>query len=186
MPEIGDIAKGNEIGLKVKCGYVWHACQTCNKEYWVRLHHGEPRNLICHSCSGREQLRKLIKWGPDHPSWKGGRQRFPNGYFATVIYPDDFFYPMAMKSGRVLEHRLVMAKHLKRCLLPWEIVHHKGTKYPIDSKENRGDNRIENLDLLGCNGKHNKLVEKVLKRQAKLIKELQARIRQLEGKIGTN
>ena len=29
----------------------------------------------------------------------------------------------------------------------WEQVHHKGTKYPIGSKEDKADNRIENLEL---------------------------------------
>jgi len=41
-----------------------------------------------------------------------------------------------------------LAKHLGRCLHLWEIVHHKGTKYPPGTRENRADNRIENLQLV--------------------------------------
>jgi len=77
-----------------------------------------------------------------HPKWKGGRQVLPSGYVAILVQPDDFFAPMRDRHGYVLEHRLVVAKAIERCLLPWEIVHHKND-CPKD------DNRYpETLELI--------------------------------------
>ena len=174
MPKIGEIRAGREIGYTSRSRFIWQACELCSKERWVRCSKGEPRSLRCKSCTARESLKKIDSRGANNFNWKGGRQATGNGYVSLIVYPDDFFYPMANKYGRVLEHRLVMAKHLNRCLLPWEVVHHRNIL--------KHDNRIENLERLGGPGKHNKIVEKELKRQAKLIKELQARIRQLEGR----
>ena len=61
------------------------------------------------------------------------------GYVHIRLGPDDFLYPMVNSQGYVLEHRLVMAKHLGRCLQPWEVVHHKNG--------NRTVNRLDNLEL---------------------------------------
>lgn len=62
------------------------------------------------------------------------------GYVMTLISADqDAYRVMAQRQGYVMEHRLVMAKHLGRPLARHETVHH------INGR--RDDNRIENLQL---------------------------------------
>jgi len=81
--------------------------------------------------------------GKNNPRWKGGIYH-DKGY--VYIYTPQ--HPFAIYEKYVAEHRLVMEKHLKRFLLPTELVHH------INGI--RDDNRIENLQLLQGRGEHMK------------------------------
>ena len=189
MPELGEIRKGRELGYKNKTSnLIWHACENCGKGRWVKIIKGKPVNKRCHSCatSDPEWRKKIgeINKGNKSARWKGGRIKDTYGYIRIRVYPDDFFYPMAT-AGYVLEHRLVVAKALNRCLLSWEVVHHKGIKYPLGSLENRQDNRYpENLMLIRGNGRHNTRIDrefkKMLKKQNELIEEI--RLLKLENK----
>lgn len=141
MPEIGEIRKANELGHKGTARFIWAACINCGRDHWVRLttpwNAKKPKHLLCRSCVWQNQR------GAQNYNWKGGRKKMW-GYIQIWLSPDDFFYPMAT-NGYVLEHRLVMAKALGRCLQPWEIVHHKGIRY--SDIRNRSDNLDDNLEL---------------------------------------
>ena len=108
-------------------------CLGCGKEF-------EPsRNSVGKYCGQACYHSKREQDRDKNNRWKGGRTEM-RGYKLILLSPDDFFYPMARKDGYVLEHRLVMAKRLGRCLQPWELVHHRNGV--------RIDNRKENLSLV--------------------------------------
>ena len=173
MPTLGDIVKAREIGWRNSNRYIWHACVFCGKERWVQVRKGgQPSAVQCNSCARKGEPRVS---GSSHWNWKGGRSRRIDGYVKVLLYPDDAFYAMADPKGYVWEHRLVVARALGRCLESWEIVHHKGTKYPSASKENKSDNRYpENLELVGIDT-HNQItiLGKRVKKQARQIKQLE-------------
>lgn len=132
IPKIGEVRLSQEIGYGGRSlKYIWRSCLDCGRERWVHLVKGRasPR---CRGCASQHP-----------PHWKGGRIKV-RGYIRVLLQPKDPSYLMADKGGYVLEHRLVMARHLGRCLLPWELVHHKN--------HIKDDNHIENLQLVSRDG----------------------------------
>ncbi len=180
MPEIGEVKNAREIGKIGHQPYIFSSCADCGLLRWVRFKKGKAVSSKCRSCMAKGRNIR----GVESPNWKGGRI-ISSGYIYIRLQPDDFFYPMTLRSY-VAEHRLVVAKALNRCLLPWEIIHHKGKKYPSGSKENRSDNRYpENLQLLDDKKYHlvDSLVKTHIKKQTKQITELQARVTLLEAEL---
>jgi len=161
MPKIGEIRRAKDAFPNRHYCYaaslnkfIWAACVDCGKERWVAIKAGQPSSLHCQKCGcGSNQ-----HYGSSNTAWKGGRCITTEGYIRIKVSPNDFFYPMADGRGYVLEHRLIMAQHLGRCLHKWELVHHKGIKYLLGSIENKKDNRIENLMIIVTghkgNGRH--------------------------------
>ncbi|KKN74993.1 hypothetical protein LCGC14_0384950 [marine sediment metagenome] len=181
MPRFGETKYGREIGKAASANkFIWIACKVCGKGKWDRV---SQQRSKCADCARSENSRNYYKEhkGNKSPQWKGGRfKRAKDGYVFVYLQPDDFFYPMASTENYVLEHRLVVAQSLGRCLASWEIVHHKGTKYPTGSVENRSDNRIENLQLVSDDqNKQMKLMENKIAGQANQIRMLKADIKDL-------
>lgn len=134
---LGECKRGEELGYKTKGHFhIWAACVDCGKPRWTETRKKSEyvKYQRCQKCAVKRRR------GKNSPHWRGGRCKEGNGYIRVLLRPNDFFYPMASKKGYVLEHRLVMAQHLGRCLASWEWVHHKnGIK---------DDNKLENLELV--------------------------------------
>lgn len=150
-PTIGDTSYGDLIGKLVGRRFIWLDCPYCGKERWVAILNGKPQTQRCVQC----------RQG-------GSRHKTGDGYIMVFVPRHDFFRGMTTKAGYCLEHRLVMARHLKRCLLPWEIIHHRnGVK---------DDNRLQNLALLL--GQYQHVADTELKRY---VRRLEKRIEALEN-----
>jgi len=158
-PQIGDIRRAYEVGWKGNQKMLYHGCVDCGRPSWVTLKDvkkgGRPATLRCCSCSSRKQLSLVLQGAHYNYNWKGGRLLDSRGYVIVYITTDSPYFSMACArhrgvnsvTGYILEHRLIMAQELGRCLQANELVHHKnGIKT---------DNRPENLQLVVRDGHNN-------------------------------
>lgn len=112
------------------------ACVLCGKRRTLSVSTviaNEYHNL-CRVCSSKKYRR-----GTANSSWKRGYSINADGYKLITIYEEDPYFALAQHTGRVFEHRYIMAKHLSRLLTKKETVHHKDG--------NKLNNSIENLEL---------------------------------------
>src|SRR3990167_7409559 len=122
-----------QIASEIGCSYsaVVYASRLYKIVIPVRRTHRKSSKPVWNKGKHPEYMQ-----GSNHHNWHGGRQFTSAGYIYIWIPK----HPHANKQGYVLEHRLVMEKHIGRYLEPKEAVHHLNG--------NKKDNRIENLILM--------------------------------------
>jgi uncharacterized protein (DUF1330 family) len=104
--------------------------------YWLGKTRPSPSKMT------RIKMSKSHKGRPNFWKKTNGRFKTTEGYI--VVYSPD--HPFRNSKKYVLEHRLVMEKHLGRFLNKSEEVHHVNGI--------RNDNRIENLKLFSSKSDH--------------------------------
>jgi ribosomal protein S27E len=170
-PMLGEIRNSRQLGVMSGKSrrFIYLICNKCGKANWIaRERNTKVETYRCHQCCRLPDFTR--------------RHIITTGYVIVRLPKDDFYAPMMNRGKYIVEHRLVMARHIGRCLQPFELVHHKnGVK---------DDNRIENLELTGSIGEHSKDHTKGYKdgflkgfndgRDSR-IKQLTARIEELEG-----
>lgn len=122
----------------------WHAGESTVR---IARELGVARNTLSRRLKSiGVPVYKRVKRGEQAPGYKNGRHLTGAGYVRVLMQPDHPYAAMRIKTGGVLEHRLVMAEAIGRSLEPYETVHHINGDIT--------DNRLENLQLrFGRHGK---------------------------------
>ena len=133
-PNIGDSVATRSIGKMGRAIRVWEACPKCGHERWVKRN---ARGTCCQYC-----MTPPTYYGAENNRWNETKKTVTKSGIRVYVTPDHPFFPLAHRCAKygyaILEHRLVMATQLNRCLESWEVVHH------ID-----GDNCNKLLDKYG-------------------------------------
>ena len=147
LREAGYEVRRGKLGFKVG-DKVSVFCSICKQERTIISRSvSKPYTKLCRRCATAKSHKDNPRIGraENHYNWKGGINLNKQGYIVEYVRKDSSYYPMATNTGGkrfggyILQHRLVMAKHLGRCLHPYELVHH------IDG--NKQNNVIGNLKL---------------------------------------
>jgi len=120
---------------------------TASNKFYFKIHGGAMTGKK-HTQVTKDKIsktRKLRGWGAGYgdknPCWRGGKH-LRNGY----VFILNIKHPFCNRDGYVMEHRLIMEKHLGRYLMEKEVVHH--------INRITTDNRIENLMLFPNHSAH--------------------------------
>jgi len=143
---------------KTSSKYCSRRCNGINRKKALMEHieeYPETMKRTWRTAKGEKRKIRLRKemMGASNPAWKGGVTYFKtHGNYKGVKYircPKEFM-EMARKDGYVMEHRVLVAQQIERCLKRTEVVHH------LD--HNPTNNKLENL-VLYVNNKDHKLHE---------------------------
>jgi hypothetical protein len=116
-------------------------CKTCGKEY-ISFPCRKNSKYCSYACNNQKKPGTFVKGHKWVGKIKTARRIMSHNYIE--IYSPK--HPNKTVRNCVLEHRLVMEKHIGRYLKKGEIVHH--------INGNRQDNRIKNLKLFKTQADH--------------------------------
>jgi hypothetical protein len=148
---------------------ILNPCKICGCERWQTPYNAK-KSPICFNCAAKKRSKEY----PMPINWKGGKAKCTKGYIMVKLQSSDFYAPMTNKQRYVMEHRLVMAKSLGRCLTNEEVVHHKNG--------NVIDNRLENLEILN-NSQHSHIPKTKVRKDKLSIAERHRRILEYSRKF---
>jgi len=162
--------------------YEFVVCPNCGLGRWI------ADNIVkrvcftgkCKACHDKN-IKDYLPRGSDASNWQGGKTKRRGYVWVRIEETNPFFIMHGVKKhkgrnwGYIMEHRLVMAQHLGRCLESWELVHHiNGIK---------DDNRLENLKLVTSVKEH--VMTPIIELQSlrARVADLESRNTQLEAEI---